>query len=197
MKQLLGAFAVLAAMIWVWAEYFREIPHLEQAGVVKNFQVEEQADFSGEFRVLGKRYYGPPRTALYATSPWGGKFNDLAYVSSIDLLLGQGQLKNPYLAKKIDFDQKSRCYQFTAESGAGLTDEAIRADSLSISAVAGSAQAADQLRRLKAGQTVRIQGKYAAVKQRKSQQAFIVGMSIPRPRPSCSIVKVTAIQVLN
>lgn len=197
MKQLLGALAALAAMIWVWAEYFREIPHLEQAGVVKNFQVEEQADFSGEFRVLGKRYYGPPRTALYATSPRSGKFNDLAYASSIDLLLGQGQLKNPYLAKKIDFDQKSRCYQFTAEPGAGLTDDAIRADSLSISAVAGSAQAADQLRRLKAGQTVRIQGKYAAVTLRKSQQPFIVGMSIPRPRPHCAIVKVTSIQALN
>ena len=197
MKQLLGALAALAAMIWVWAEYFREIPHLEQAGVVKNFQVEEQADFSGEFRVLGKRYYGPPRTALYATSPRGGKFNDLAYASSIDLLLGQGQLKNPYLAGKIDFDQKSRCYQFTAESGTGLTDEAIRADSVSISAVAGSAQAADQLRRLKAGQTVRIQGKYAAVTLRKSQQPFIVGMSIPRPRPHCAIVKVTSIQALN
>ena len=144
-----------------------------------------------------RSYYGPLRTALYATSPRSGKFNDLAYASSIDLLLGQGQLKNPYLAKKIDFDQKMRCYQFTAEPGAGLTDEAIRADSLSISAVAGSAQAADQLRQLKAGQTVRIQGKYAAVTLRKSQQPFIVGMSIPRPRPHCAIVKVTSIQALN
>lgn len=108
-------------------------------------------------------------------------------------------MKNPYVAGKIDFDQKSRRYQFSAESGAGLTDEAIRADSLSISAIAGSGQAAGQLRRLKAGQTVRIQGKYKPCGKatKIARNFFIVGMSIPRPRPSCSIVKVTSIQALN
>ncbi len=39
MEKLLATAAVFALMLWIWSEYFRAIPHLEQTGVLKNFQV--------------------------------------------------------------------------------------------------------------------------------------------------------------
>lgn len=197
MKQLLWALAALAALIWGWKEYFREIPHLEQPGVLKNFQVDERDDFSGHFTVLDKRFYGPARRVLYATSPWVGVFNDLAYLSNMDVLLGQGRLAHASIYRQIDFDQHSRCYEFKIQPQSGLQADTVRADSMNISVVAANERIAKQLRQLKTGQQVQLQGKYAHVMQLKTQQHFVVGMNIPRPRPQCAIVKITSIQRLS
>jgi len=39
-------------MIWLWSEYFRAIPHLEQSGVLKNFALETEGHF---FRAVSGR----------------------------------------------------------------------------------------------------------------------------------------------
>lgn len=197
MKPLLWTFAALALLIWGWKEYFREIPHLEQAGVLKNFKVEPRREFSGRFTVIGQRFYAPQSRMLFRTSAWVGEFNDLAYLSNVDVLLAQGALADPSRLKQADFDQHSRCYEFKLQPNASLSADEIRAGSLNISAIASNEHIAKQLRRLKAGQRVQLQGQYAEVMQLKTQKHFVTGMSIPRPRPQCAIVKITFIQVLT
>ena len=197
MKQLLIALTCLALLIWGWNEYFREIPHLEQPGVVKNFQLETRREFSGNFTVAGQRFYSAQRGVLFRASAWVGEYNDLAYLSNVDVLLVQGMLADPQNLKKVEFDQHSRCYEFKLKPNSGFTAEQVRADSLNVSAIASNERITRQLRRLKSGQRVRLQGQYVNVQQLKTGQRFVTGMNIPRPRPQCSIVKITYIQRLS
>lgn len=197
MKQLIWALAALAALIWGWKEYFREIPYLEQPGVLKNFHVEAHREFLGRFTVAAQRFYAPHSRALYKASAWVGEFNDLAYLSNVDVLLAQGALANPQHLKQVDFDQHSRCYTFTLQPNSSLTADDVRADSVNISAVASNEHIAKQLRRLKAGQRIELQGQYAEVTQLKTRKFFVTGMSIAPPRPHCAIVKITFIQILK
>lgn len=91
MEKLLATAAVFALMLWIWSEYFRAIPHLEQTGVLKNFQVTATQAFSGEYLLLDKRYYSASSRTLHPAAPTVvGGFQDLAYVSNIDLLLSSG-----------------------------------------------------------------------------------------------------------
>lgn len=197
MKPLVFTFAALALLIWVWKEYFREIPHLEQAGVLKNFKVDARREFSGRFTVAAERFYAPQSSVLFRASAWVGEFNDLAYLSNVDVLLAQGALADPQRLTQVNFDQHSRCYEFQLQPNSSLNAEAVRADSINISAIAPNAQIAKQLRRLKAGQRVELQGQYVDVLQLKTQKHFITGMSIPQPRPQCAIVQINFIQVLS
>lgn len=197
MKPLILIFAALALLIWGWKEYFREIPHLEQAGVLKNFKVDARREFSGRFTVAAERFYAPQSSVLFRASAWVGEFNDLAYLSNVDVLLAQGALADPQRLKQVDFDQHSRCYEFQLQPNSSLNAEAVRADSINISAIAPNAQIAKQLRRLKAGQRVELQGQYVDVLQLKTQKHFVTGMSIPQPRPQCAIVQINFIQVLS
>ena len=197
MKPLVFTFAALALLIWGWKEFFREIPHLQQAGVLKNFQVEARREFSGRFTVAAERFYAPQSRVLFKASAWVGEYNDLAYLSNVDVLLVQGTLADPQRLKQVDFDQHSRCYEFQLQPNSSLNAEEVRADSLNISAIASNAHIAKQLRRLKAGQRVELQGQYVNVMQLKTKKHFLTGMSIPRPRPQCAIVQINFIQVLS
>ena len=197
MKQLLIAFTCLALLIWTWHAYFREIPHLEQPGVLKNFQLETRGEFSGDFTVAGQRFYSAQRSALFRASAWVGEYNDLAYLSNVDVLLVQGMLAKANNLKKVDFNQHSRCYEFQLKPNSGLTADQVRADSLNVSAIAANERITKQLRRLKSGQRVSLQGQYVNVQQLKTGKRFVTGMNIPRPRPQCRIVKITYIQVLS
>ena len=51
MNKLIITFVLFALMIWVWSCYFRAIPHLQQVGVLKNFQLKHLDDFSGEYMI--------------------------------------------------------------------------------------------------------------------------------------------------
>ena len=197
MKQLLIAFTCLALLIWTWHAYFREIPHLEQPGVLKNFQLETRGEFSGDFTVAGQRFYSAQRSALFRASAWVGEYNDLAYLSNVDVLLVQGMLAKANNLKKVDFNQHSRCYEFQLKPNSGLTADQVRADSLNVSAIAANERITKQLRRIKPGQHVKLQGQYVNVQQLKTGKRFVTGMNIPRPRPQCSIVKITYIQLLS
>jgi hypothetical protein len=198
MKQLLIALTCLALLIWGWNEYFREIPHLEQPGVLKNFELETRREFSGEFTVAGRQFYSPQQRAmLFRASAWVGEYNDLAYLSNVDVLLVQGMLADPQNLKKIDFKQHSRCYEFQLKPNAGFTAEQVRADSLNVNAIASNERITQKLRRLKPGQRVQLQGQYVNVQQLKTGKRFVTGMNIPLPRPQCSIIKITYIQVLS
>lgn len=86
MNKLIITFVLFALMIWVWSSYFRAIRHLQQVGVLKNFQLKHLDDFSGEYVLLKKCYYSLARRSLHPASSVVGSFNDLAYVSHIDLL---------------------------------------------------------------------------------------------------------------
>ena len=54
MNKLIITFVLFALMIWVWSSYFHAIPHLQQVGVLKNFQLKHLDDFSGELNVDGE-----------------------------------------------------------------------------------------------------------------------------------------------
>jgi len=69
MDKLIIAAALFALGLWIWSEYFRAIPNLEQAGVLKNFQVESIEPHQAEYRVLAKQYYGPERRGVSFIQP--------------------------------------------------------------------------------------------------------------------------------
>lgn len=139
-------------MIWLWSEYFRAIPHLQQSGVLKNFALETEGHFSGQYQAVAKRYYSPDRRVIHPAAPVVGHFNDLAYVSNIDLLLAKDVFSSSEQAKTVDFEQTQRCYQFQLASTSPLAAQQVIANTLNISAIAASEQIAQRLRRVKEGQ---------------------------------------------
>lgn len=175
MNKLIITFVLFALMIWVWSCYFRAIPHLQQVGVLKNFQLKHLDDFSGEYVLLEKRYYSPARRSLHPASPVVGSFNDLAYLSNIDLLLGTGKLSHKLNLKQVEFEQQQRCYHFKLKSTARLSAEDIYADSLNVSVIANSERVADQLRQLRTGQRVYFTGDWVEVNSIAAQHIFSVG----------------------
>lgn len=130
-------------MIWLWSEYFRAIPHLQQSGVLKNFALETEGDFSGQYQVVAKRYYSPDRRVIHPAAPVVGHFNDLAYVSNIDLLLAKDVFSSSEQAQTVDFEQTQRCYQFQVASTSSLAAQQVIANTLNISAIAASEQLPD------------------------------------------------------
>jgi len=197
MKKLIITFVLFALMIWIWSSYFRAIPHLQQVGVLKNFQLKHLDDFSGEYVLLEKRYYSPARRSLHPASPVVGSFNDLAYVSNIDLLLGTGKLSHTLNLKQVEFEQQQRCYHFKLKSTARLSAEDIYADSLNVSVIAHSACVADQLRQLRTGQRVYFTGDWVEVNSIPAQHIFSVGQNFPAQRQNCAILRVRSLSILK
>lgn len=197
MNKLIITFILFALMIWVWSSYFRAIPHLQQVGVLKNFQPKHLDDFSGEYVLLEKRYYSPARRSLHPASPVVGSFNDLAYVSNIDLLLGTGKLSHKLNLEQVEFEQQQRCYHFKLKSTARLSAEDIYADSLNVSVIAHSACVADQLRQLRTGQRVYFTGDWVEVNSIPAQHIFSVGQNFPAQRQNCAILRVRSLSILK
>ena len=197
MNKLIITFVLFALMIWVWSCYFRAIPHLQQVGVLKNFQLKHLDDFSGEYVLLEKRYYSPARGSLHPASPVVGSFNDLAYVSNIDLLLGTGKLSDTLNLKQVEFEQQQRCYHFKLKSTARLSAEDIYADSLNVSVIANSERVADQLRQFRTGQRVYFTGDWVEVNSIPAQHVFSVGQNFPAQRQNCAILRVHSLSILK
>lgn len=197
MNKLIITFVLFALMIWVWSSYFRAIPHLQQVGVLKNFQLKHLDDFSGEYVLLKKRYYSPARRSLHPASPVVGSFNDLAYLSNIDLLLGTGQLSHTLNLKQVEFEQQQRCYHFKLKSTAHLSTADIYANSLNVSVIANNEHVADQLRQLRTGQSVYFTGDWVEVHSLPAQHFFSVGQKIPAHRQNCVILRVHSLSILK
>lgn len=193
MKPLLIAFAVLALLIWGWMEYFRAIPDLEQAGVQKNFQVNAIAPMSGSFMVLDKSFYSPNRGFVHpASSVTVGSYQNLIYLSNIDLLLAEPQMTPDSVKQQAEWSQENRCYTLApkAHMEAGLPSRL-----LNVSVIAATAQAANQLRRIKPGQRIHLQGDWAEVKSAKNGQPFSLG--IIEKAKQCRLLRVSNVTELD
>ncbi|WP_286413681.1 hypothetical protein [Acinetobacter indicus] len=196
MNKILLSLTGLALMIWLWSEYFRAIPHLQQSGVLKNFALETEGDFSGQYQVVAKRYYSPDRRVIHPAAPVVGHFNDLAYVSNIDLLLAKEDFSASGQAQTVDFEQTLRCYQFQRASTSPLAAQQVIANTLNISAIAASEQIAQRLRRVKAGQRIVLRGEWVKVRSVSTGQYFQISHH-PIPANNCRIVRVQQLQVLD
>lgn len=194
MDKLIIAAALFALGLWIWSEYFRAIPNLEQAGVLKNFQVESIEPHQAEYRVLAKQYYGPERRTIHPASPVVGSFNDLAYVSNIDLLLAAPNVASD-LFKPFKLEQDRRCLNMTA-TDAQANPANIQPHLLNLSVIAASEAVANKVRRLKADQRIWLQGDWVQVKSATSQQEFQVGKSNPKSA-QCRLFRITDLKVLD
>ena len=170
MDKLIIAAALFALGLRIWSEYFRAIPNLEQAGVLKNFQVESIEPHQAEYRVLAKQYYGPERRTIHPASPVVGSFNDLAYVSNIDLLLAAPKVSSTVF-KPFKLEQDRRCFNMTA-TDAQANPANIQPHLLNLSVIAASEVVANKIRRLKADQRIWLQGTGYRSNQRPASKNF-------------------------
>lgn len=191
MDKLLITAALFAFGIWVWSAYFRAIPHLEESGVLKNFKVEVVQPVSATYTVLDKSFIKPNRRVLHQASPFVGSFNDLAYVSNIDILLATQPL--PTMQAKLQLDQPKRCFQIEV-AVTTAQQEAIKTHVQHFSLIAANENIANQIRRLKSGQQVHLQGDIVTVQSGTTGQAFQAGIG-SKYRAQCQLLKVNAIQV--
>lgn len=190
MKQLSIALALFCVLLWSWAEFFRAIPHLQESGVLKNFKLSSVAAFQTEVTVLNKCFVKPQRQVLHQASPYVGHFNDLAYVSNIDVLVTQKSLPN--MSAKLTFDQPRRCFKVEGQLSAA-EQAVIQQQVQHLSVIAANAQIANQIRRLKAGQRIQLQGDIVHVHSVKSGQAFWVGIGSAYAA-QCVLLRITHIQ---
>lgn len=190
MDKLLIAAALFALGIWVWSEYFRAIPHLEESGVLKNFKVEAVQPVSARYTVLEKSFIKPNRRVLHQASPFVGSFNDLAYVSNIDILLATQPL--PTMQAELQLDKPKRCFQIEGMTNTAQ-QEAIKAHVQHFSLIAANENIANQIRRLKSGQQVHLQGDIVTVHSGTTGQAFQAGIG-SKHRAQCQLLKVNAVQ---
>ena len=195
MDKLIIAAALFALGLWVWSEFFRAIPHLEQAGVLKNFQVQSIAPHQAEYRVLAKQYYGPERRTIHPASPVVGSFNDLAYLSNIDLLLAAPNASSA-IFKPFKLEQDRRCVNITAPDNPQADPANIQPHLLNLSVIAASEAVANKIRRLKADQRIWLQGHWVQVKSATSQQEFQVGIGSPASA-QCRLFRVSGLKRLD
>src|SRR5690606_40574822 len=94
MQKLLITALLFMFGLWVWNEFFRAIPQLQEKGVLKNFHVEPVKRISATYIVHDHRFVKPNRRVLHQASTVVWHFNDLAYLSKIDVIL----LTHPLLA---------------------------------------------------------------------------------------------------
>ncbi|KGT46679.1 hypothetical protein GW12_23070 [Acinetobacter sp. HR7] len=185
--------ALFAVGIWIWIEFFRAVPHLEETGVLKNFKVEAVQPVSATYTILEKSFIAPNRRVLHQASPFVGGFNDLAYLSNIDVLLTRQPL--PEMQAKLELDKSKRCFQVEGI----LNDaerEAIQNYVQHFSLIAANKSIANQLRRLKSGQQIQLKGEIVSVRSGTTGQTFAAGIG-SKQRDQCQMVKVTRLQVLN
>lgn len=174
MEKLLLTFGCAFLVIWIWFEYFREIPHLEEVGVLKNFRVVSVKPSEATYTVLEKNFVTPQSGPLYRHSTSVNRgYRDLAYVSNIDVLLAQPNWSN---TMSFHHDSAKRCY-----SSEQSLSEAQRLDSVEhtehFSLIAASEQVANRIRRIKAGQKIHLKGDYVKVFNEKDlSEQFLVGL---------------------
>ncbi|MQW92404.1 hypothetical protein GFH30_11530 [Acinetobacter wanghuae] len=194
MDKLAITAALFALGLWVWSEYFRAIPHLEQPGVLKNFKVEVIEPHEAEYRVLDKQYYSPNQRMLHPASPMVGSFNDLAYLSNIDVLLVQPNVSTVEL-KQVKLEQDARCFSLEPkESTANLNQ--LQAQIQNLSVIAANESVANQIRRLKSNQHIKLSGDWVNVHSVKINKAFHVGFG-SKNSAQCRLFRVNAITRLN
>lgn len=196
MEKLFVAAALFALMLWIWSEYFRAIPDLEQAGVLKNFQVVSTDSISGQFVVLDKRYYSAGQRFLHPAAPTVvGGFQDLAYVSNIDLLLSSGSQSRDALKQLLEWSQQKRCFTVQNSKMTATQFEQRKAELQNVSVIAASKQVADQIRRVKTGQRIQIQGEWVEVNSTQTGRPYsTVDFQSQNP---CGILKINVISTLN
>lgn len=196
MEKLFVAAALFALMLWIWSEYFRAIPDLEQTGVLKNFQVVSTDTMSGQFMVLDKRYYSAGQRFLHPAAPTVvGGFQDLAYVSNIDLLLSSGSQSRDALKQLLEWSQQQRCFTVQNSKMSATQFEQRKAELQNVSVIAASKQVADQIRRVKTGQRIQIRGEWVEVNSTKTGRPYsTVDFQSQNP---CGILKINSISTLN
>ncbi|OTG81378.1 hypothetical protein B9T33_06855 [Acinetobacter sp. ANC 5054] len=192
MQKLLIAAALFALMLWIWSEYFRAIPNLQQTGVLKNFQVTPSTAFSGQYLVLDKRYYSASGRTLHPASPTVvGGFQDLAYVSNIDLLLSSGSADIQSLEDQLDWSQQNRCFSVKEKKVPSTQFEQLKAELQNVSVIAQSEAVANRIRRLKSGDRVEIQGEWVDVHSIKTGKSYNT-FNVLNKKP-CHILKINSI----
>ena len=159
MMRLILTLTVIVLLIGLWRQQYRTIPDWTQSGVRKNFQLERGDALSGQFTVAAKRYYGAGGSVLRFSSVPAGKYNHLAYLSTVDLLLAPEQLPVQSLKDHFDIDQRRRCYALQPKNGADANSS--YAVLINIAAVAADEQVAGQLRKISPGQHIYLQGYWA------------------------------------
>lgn len=179
MEKLFITAVLFALGLWIWNEYFRAIPHLEQAGVLKNFRVEMIEPHQAEYRVLAKQYYTPNQRRLHPASPLVSSFNDLAYVSNIDLLLVQPNISQAEL-KQVKLEQESRCFSMQTQENSQPDLNKLRTNLYNLSVIAATDDAAKQIRHLKSDQHILLTGEWIQVSSLKSNKAYHVGFRSPQ-----------------
>ncbi|KAB0629149.1 hypothetical protein F7P75_01970 [Acinetobacter gandensis] len=195
MDKLFAAAALFGLLLWVWAEFFRAIPNLEQVGVLKNFQLTTKEEIQGRFTVLDKRYYSAGHRLLHPAAPTVvGGFQDLAYVSNIDLLLSQNQQSYQTLKQQFEWTQDSRCFELKAKSSTSAPLAQTSEQLFNMSVIASTEAVANQIRRLKAGQQVQLQAEWVDVHSIKTGRAFNIAAA--RHGQHCRIYKINAMQIL-
>ena len=123
-----------------------------------------------------------------------GSFNDLAYVSNIDLLLAAPKVSSTVF-KPFKLEQDRRCFNMTA-TDAQANPANIQPHLLNLSVIAASEVVANKIRRLKADQRIWLQGDWVQVKSATSQQEFQVGIGNPRSAQG-RLFRITDLKVLD
>lgn len=194
MQKLFITALIFVFGLWIWSEYFRAIPHLEQVGVLKNFNVELLEPYQAEYRVLDKKYYSPNRRMLHPAAPMVGSFNDLTYLSNIDVLLVQPNISDAELSQ-FKIEQTSRCFDLEAKHGSADLNK-IRLHIENFSVIASSDAVAKQIRQLKANQRIQLKGHWVNVRSAKTNKGFHVGFGSPNSA-QCRLFQVSYIAQLN
>lgn len=190
MQKLLITALLFMLGLWVWNEFFRAIPHLQEKGVLKNFQVEPFKRISATYLVHDHRFVKPDRRVLHQASPVVGHFNDLAYLSNIDVLLLTQAL--PAMQAKLEFDELKRCYQL--EGPISTADRKfVNTHVQHFSLIAATEKIANQIRRLKSGQKITLTGDLVTVHSGTTGQEFQVGTG-SEYRNHCQLLRVTRLQ---
>lgn len=192
MGKLILTFCSMALLIWVWKEYFREIPHLEQAGVLKNFRIESVEPHRERYLVIEKRFVAPDRQVIHPASPIVRGFQDLAYVSNVDVILTTAAFKP---AEKLEFDEVRRCY-FSSDPLSDDKKYELSQQTRHLSLIAASAEVAKTMQRLRAGQQIELQGDVVRVYFQDNQRQFFVGMGSTFAA-NCQLFRVSQLRVIN
>ena len=173
MDKLIYTVLAFVVGIWIWMEYFREIPHLEQQGVLNNFKVETIEPRQIKATVLDQQFVRPNRRTIHPASPVVYGFEDLAYVSNVDVLLSDSIL--PSLKGRIEFDDHKRCFSVEGAVDANQQDW-LQQHVQQLSLIAANKAVTKTMRRLKAGQRVTLMGDLVTVHSTKTQATYMVGL---------------------
>lgn len=145
--------------IWIWNEYFRAIPDLSQQGVLNNFRVVSIEPHQATYQVLAHHFVEDNRQTIRTATPVWGNFNNLSYISNIDVLLST---PNWHGAVQLEQDDRTRCY-FTEDVLTTTQRQDVIENTRHYSLIASTPEIAKQIRRLKPDQLIQIEGDFVEV----------------------------------